>query len=72
MKKSDTIAAIATAMAGSGIGIIRVSGEDAFKTVERVFRPKKAGKRLSEEETYTIHYGNIVDGDEILDEVIVL
>lgn len=72
MKQSDTIAAIATAMAGSGIGIIRVSGEDALKITERIFQPKKTGKKLTEEETYTIHYGNIVDGEEIIDEVIVL
>lgn len=72
MKQSDTIAAIATAMAGSGIGIIRISGEDAFHIAESVFQPKQAGKRLTEQETYTIHYGNIVDGEEIIDEAIVL
>lgn len=72
MTKSDTIAAIATAMTSSGIGIIRISGEDAFSIAEKMFQPKKSGKRLSEQDTYTIHYGNIVDGDEVLDEVIVL
>lgn len=72
MKQSDTIAAIATAMAGSGIGIIRISGEDAFHIAESVFQPKQAGKRLTEQKTYTIHYGNIVDGEEIIDEAIVL
>ena len=46
--------------------------EDASNSVDRVFRTKNAGKRLSEEVSYSIHYGNIVDGDEILDEVIVL
>ncbi len=68
----DTIAAIATGMSNSGIGVIRISGEDAVFVAERVFRPKKIGKKLSEQDTYTIHYGNIVDGDEILDEVLVL
>lgn len=72
MTKSDTIAAIATAMTSSGIGIIRISGEDAFSIAEKMFQPKNPKKRLSEQDTYTIHYGNIVDGDEILDEVIVL
>lgn len=72
MVKSDTIAAIATAMTSSGIGIIRISGEEAFSIAEKIFQPKKEGKRLTEQDTYTIHYGNIVDGDEIIDEVIVL
>lgn len=72
MTKSDTIAAIATAMTSSGIGIIRISGEEAFSIAEKMFQPKKSGKKLSEQETYTIHYGNIVDGTEVLDEVIVL
>lgn len=72
MVKSDTIAAIATAMTSSGIGIIRISGEEAFSIAEKIFQPKKERKRLTEQDTYTIHYGNIVDGDEIIDEVIVL
>ena len=72
MRRSDTIAAIATAMTSSGIGIIRISGEDAFRIAETIFEPKKKGKKLSEQDTYTIHYGNIVDGDNILDEVIIL
>lgn len=72
MVKSDTIAAIATAMTSSGIGIIRISGEEAFQIAEKIFQPRKEGKKLTEQDTYTIHYGNIVDGDEIIDEVIVL
>ena len=72
MTGNDTIAAIATAMSSSGIGIIRISGEEAISISEKIFIPKKNGKRLSEQDTYTIHYGNIVDGEEILDEVIVL
>lgn len=72
MIKSDTIAAIATAMTSSGIGIIRISGDDAFQIAESIFEPKKKNKKISEQDTYTIHYGNIVDRDQILDEVIVL
>lgn len=72
MTGSDTIAAIATSMTSSGIGIIRISGEDAFSIAERVFRPYKKNKKLSEQDTYTVHYGNIVDGEEIIDESIVL
>ena len=72
MYKSDTIAAIATAMSSSGIGIIRISGEDAFSIADRIFISGKERKRLSDQDTYTIHYGYIADGDEIIDEVIVL
>ncbi len=72
MEKTETIAAIATAMAGSGIGIIRISGEEAFSIAEKVFQPKKAAKKLTEQASYTMHYGNIVDGGEVVDEVIVL
>ena len=72
MYKSDTIAAIATPMTGAGIGVIRISGEDAFSIGEKMFRPYKEGKILSEQPSYTIHYGTIVDGEETIDEVIVL
>ncbi len=72
MVENDTIAAIAAGMGNSGIGIIRISGKDAFSVADRVFYPRKKGKLLSRQETYTIHYGNIVDGEEILDEAIVL
>ncbi len=72
MTKSDTIAAIATSMTNSGIGIIRISGEEAFFIADQIFQPKNPEKKLSEQGTYTIHYGNIMDEEEILDEVIVL
>lgn len=72
MFRSDTIAAVATAMSSSGIGIIRVSGENAVSIVEKIFRPANSKKKLSSEKSYTIHYGTIVDGEEVLDEVIVL
>lgn len=69
--RTDTIAAIATAMSSSGIGIIRISGEDAVTITEKIFRMKK-GKKLSEMPTHTIHYGHICDGEEVIDEVMVL
>ena len=73
MVYTDTIAAIATALSSSGIGIIRISGSDAVAVAERMFEPAVAGKRLSEQKTYTIHYGYIVEKDgNILDEVMVL
>lgn len=69
--RTDTIAAIATAMSSSGIGIIRISGEDAVTITEKIFRMKN-GKKLSEMPTHTIHYGYICDGEEVIDEVMVL
>ena len=69
--RTDTIAAIATAMSSSGIGIIRISGEEAVTITEKIFRMKN-GKKLSEMPTHTIHYGHICDGEEVIDEVMVL
>ena len=69
--KTDTIAAIATAVSDSGIGIIRLSGEDAISIADRVYRSKNRIKKLSEVESHTIHYGYIYDGEEMIDEVMV-
>ena len=71
-KLKETIAAIATGMSGSGIGIIRISGEEAFEITDRIFVPKKTGKKMSEVKSHTIHYGNIVYNDELIDEVLVM
>lgn len=70
--KTDTIAAIATAMSNSGIGIIRISGDEALDVADRVFSPKKGNKKVSEMDTHTIHYGYIKDQDEVIDEVMLL
>lgn len=72
METTDTIAAIATAMTDAGIGIIRISGDDAFSVLSRCFRPKKQDKRIEEQPAYTVHYGYIQDQGEIIDEVLVL
>lgn len=69
--KTDTIAAIATAMSSSGIGIVRISGEEAVLVADRIFEMKNH-KKLSEMPTHTIHYGHIHDEDEVIDEVMVL
>ena len=69
--KTETIAAIATAMSNSGIGIIRISGEDAIKIVSEIYRTKNGKYTLMKAKTHTIHYGFIVDGDDIIDEVMV-
>ncbi len=65
----STIAAISTAPGNAGIGIIRLSGDDCFKILQKIFKPKNKGKIKG----YTIKYGNIVksENDEIIDEVLV-
>ena len=69
--KKDTIAAIATAMTSSGIGIVRMSGTEAFDIIKKIYRGKK-NKKLYEVKSHTIHYGYIVDGEETIDEVLVM
>ena len=68
---TDTIAAIATAMTSSGIGIVRISGDEAVSITDRIFEMKNQEK-LEDMPTHTIHYGHIHDGDEVIDEVMVL
>jgi tRNA modification GTPase len=67
----DTIAAIGTAMSHSGIGIVRISGEDAIAIADRIFVAKKQGKKLKNVATHTLHYGHIVKNEQIIDEVLV-
>lgn len=68
----DTIAAIATAVGEGGIGIVRISGPEAIEIVERIFVSPR-GKKLTEQKTYTLHYGHIKDPEtgEVIDEVVV-
>lgn len=70
--KTDTIAAIATALSDSGIGIIRVSGDEAIPIVHKIYRNKRNEDVLSGYQSHTIHYGFIVEkkGD-LIDEVMV-
>lgn len=70
--KTDTIAAIATAMSDSGIGIVRISGDDAVSIADKIYRNAKNKKSLSKYDSHTIHYGFIVDDEEtVIDEVMV-
>lgn len=62
----NTICALATAGGVGAIGVIRVSGKDAIGIVNSVFR----GKNLLNQATHTVHFGKIVDGDRVLDEVL--
>lgn len=63
----DTIAAISTTLGVGAIAIIRVSGNDATRIVNKIFK----GRDLSKVDSHTINYGHIVDGDDIVDEVLV-
>lgn len=71
INQTETIAAIATAMNNSGIGIIRISGDEAFNIIQKIFKPAKE-KDMGQVKSHTVHYGNIYDGDKIVDEVLVL
>lgn len=68
MVSNDTIAAISTALSNSGISIIRVSGEEAISSIDKLYKGKR---KLSEVDSHTINYGHIVYDDEIIDEVFV-
>lgn len=65
----DTIAAIATPIGEAGIGIIRLSGKDSLAIADKIFVSRDNGTP-SGYETYTTHYGRIVNNDNIIDEVI--
>ncbi len=78
--KTDTIAAIATALSDAGIGIVRVSGEDAFEIVNKVYINKFGKSKLLQYDSHTIHYGYIADVEkegverksQIIDEVMLM
>ena len=70
-KYSDTIAAISTALGSSGIGIVRMTGEEAFDIADKVYVGKK-NKRLAKQKSHTIHYGYIEDEGRTIDEVLVM
>ena len=65
----DTIAAISTGMTNSGIGIVRISGSEALEIADCVYKGKET---ITEVPTHTIHYGHVMDGDETVDEVLVM
>lgn len=69
-KTTDTIAAIATAVGNSGIGIIRISGSEAIEIADRIFISRNTGKKLVHVPSHTVHYGVIQDGEEVIDEVL--
>ena len=72
MYQTETIAAIATALSPAGIGIIRISGEDALAVADRVFAAADGKKKLAGQKGYTVHYGHVVEDGEVIDEVLAL
>ena len=68
---TDTIAAISTAMTNSGIGIIRISGDEAISIANKIVVFKNSHKKLIDVKSHTIHYGFIYDGNDFIDEVMV-
>ena len=68
----DTIAAISTGMTNSGIGKVRLSGSEAIDIVDKIYRSPQNKKKLKDAKSHTIHYGYIYDGDNLIDEVLVL
>lgn len=79
--KTDTIAAIATGLSASGISVIRISGEDALDIIDRIFYKKRkdcitdptyVNPKISLCDSHTVNYGYIYDGDDLIDEVMVL
>ena len=59
--KTDTIAAIATAMTNSGIGIVRISGDEAILVADRIIELKEKGRKLLDCPSHTLHYGFVKD-----------
>lgn len=64
---NETIVALATPPGEGAIGIIRLSGKEAIAIADQIFK----GKRLVAQQSHTIHFGKIIDGDKIIDEVVV-
>ncbi len=66
----DTIVAISTPPGVSGIGIVRLTGPEALAIADRLFSPADLRKRPSQQATYTLLYGRVVDGEEVVDEAL--
>lgn len=66
-----TIAAISTPSGAGGMGVIRISGENALEVAQRVF-VSVSGKKITEMKGYTASFGKVVDGEETVDEAVVL
>ena len=71
MINQDTICAVSTAPGAGGIAVIRVSGPEAIAICNTIFVPRTAGKDLLSQKAYTLRYGSIRRGEELIDEVLV-
>ncbi|MFT4877406.1 MAG: tRNA modification GTPase, partial [bacterium] len=71
MMKKDNICALVTASGMGAIAVIRVSGPDAIALCTPLFKSVKEGKSLLNQKTHTIHLGTIMDGTQLVDEVLV-
>ena len=69
---AETITAIATALSASGIGIIRISGPESREITSKIYRSKGGKKNIRQVPSHTINYGFIQDGEETIDEVLVM
>ncbi|MGC8805097.1 MAG: tRNA uridine-5-carboxymethylaminomethyl(34) synthesis GTPase MnmE, partial [Candidatus Ratteibacteria bacterium] len=69
--EKDTICALSTPYGISGIGIIRLSGPETFQIIKKIFKPGRRRKLPTVWKTHTVRYGYIVDGEKIVDEVLV-
>ena len=69
--KTDTIAGIATGLSNAGVSIIRLSGEHAVDIADQIFQSKRKEFRLCDAKSHTMHYGFILEDNQILDEVLV-
>ena len=70
MYNEGTIIALSSAPGSGAIAIIRLSGEDAISKTDLFFK-SKSGKKLSDSKGYSISYGNLIDNNEIIDEVVI-
>jgi len=71
--RNNTIAAIATAMSPSGIGIVRISGPDSFSIIKKITKKKNGNVLFNNNmESHTVTHGYIADGDQIIDEVLII
>ena len=66
----STIAAISTPLSASGLGVVRISGEDAVAVGEKIFRPFKGGRELKTLGGYSCAYGRVFDAEGDIDEAV--
>jgi tRNA modification GTPase len=67
----STVCAISTPPGSGGIAVIRISGQDAFSLIDKIYQPAKKETSVKNQQAYTLSYGKICRAEEILDEVIV-